>query len=75
MAITCNNLGAVYDALEDNDNAMIFYDRSLRIQEEKLGVDHAHIAFICNNLGLLHGRMGGLVVVLGLSLASQRGRC
>lgn len=64
VAITCNNLGAVYDALEDDENAMKYYNRSLRIQEEKLGVDHAHIAFICNNLGLLHGRMGNAEISL-----------
>ncbi|ETO02802.1 hypothetical protein RFI_34611 [Reticulomyxa filosa] len=52
VASSYNNLGGIYDNKEEYDKVIEYYEKSLKILQDKLGSDHIDIAASYNNLGL-----------------------
>ena len=58
MAISLNNLAALYSAQGKYAEAEPLYQRSLRIREKALGREHPDIALSLNNLATLYNNQG-----------------
>ncbi|CAH3136879.1 unnamed protein product, partial [Pocillopora meandrina] len=58
VARSYNNLGTLYKALGDTDEAKDWYKRALEIRLKKLGPEHVDVATSYNNLGTLHKALG-----------------
>jgi tetratricopeptide (TPR) repeat protein len=49
-----DNLGTTYSRQGKYDEAIAYYERSLRIKERAFGVDHINTAPTINNLGITY---------------------
>ncbi|MFB2882394.1 tetratricopeptide repeat protein [Floridanema aerugineum] len=58
VALSLNNLAALYEQMGNYAQAEPLYQRSLAILEKVLGSEHPDVAGSLNNLGLLYRRMG-----------------
>ncbi|CAF5222402.1 unnamed protein product, partial [Rotaria magnacalcarata] len=52
LATTYNNIGAVYDAMEDQHRALLYYKKALAIQEQILPSDHPDFSATYNNIAI-----------------------
>jgi tetratricopeptide (TPR) repeat protein len=60
IAIACNNLAAVRQAMGDLPGAKTHLERALAIFEKYLGAEHPSVATLVNNLGMVQKGMGDL---------------
>ncbi|ETO33322.1 hypothetical protein RFI_03784, partial [Reticulomyxa filosa] len=51
-------LGKAYDDKEEHDKAIEYYEKSLKIELDKLGVGYSSVDIICNNLGCMYEKKG-----------------
>lgn len=58
VALTCNNLAALYRAQGRYAEAEPLCLRALQIREAVLGTEHPHVAMICGNLAGLYQDQG-----------------
>jgi CHAT domain-containing protein/Tfp pilus assembly protein PilF len=58
VALSLNNLAALYEAQGKYSEAAPLYQRSLAIVEKALGKDHSDVATSLNNLALLYKKQG-----------------
>ena len=58
MAQSLNNLAELYRVMGQYAKAEPLYQRSLKIRESKLGLDHPEVAQSLNNLAILYCKMG-----------------
>jgi len=68
-ATSYNNIGDVYDAKGDYENALVEYRKALEIQLKVLGPDHPDTATSYNNIGAVYDAKGDYEM---LSLNSAR---
>jgi tetratricopeptide (TPR) repeat protein len=57
-ALTCHNLASIYEAKGEYDKAIEFYNKALKINEVKLGLDHPDTAATYNNLAGVYRAKG-----------------
>ena len=60
VAASYNNLGLVYEAMSELEQAKDYYQRALEIKINVLGAKHIDIAGSYNKLGLVHEALGEL---------------
>jgi len=60
VAISLNNLAALYEAKGDNARAEPLFQRALAIQEKTLSAEHPYVALSLNNLAALNEAKGDL---------------
>ena len=53
-----NNLGLIYDAMGEYDNALIYHNKATSIREKVLGIEHLDTADSYNHLALLYEYLG-----------------
>jgi tetratricopeptide (TPR) repeat protein len=53
-----NNIGFLYNKLDQRDKARPIYEQVLKSREEVLGPNHLHTATSLNNLAVIYERMG-----------------
>ena len=57
-AISYNNIGSVYDDLDDYGKALEYYQKALAICEKLLGTEHPDTATCYNNIGEMYRKQG-----------------
>jgi CHAT domain-containing protein len=72
VAISLNNLAALYEKQGDLDAARPLYERALRVWETALGPEHVTVAIALNNLALLLDRQGDRAAARPLVLRAGR---
>ena len=58
VAISYNNIGAVYDSLGEYAKALEYYEKSLKISLSVYGSDHPDVSHTYNNIGLVYDSLG-----------------
>ena len=57
LAMAYNNIGEVYDRMDDDQKALSSYEKALIVFEQSLPPTHRHLTASYNNIGLLYHRM------------------
>ena len=60
VAMSLNNLGALYYNMGNLPKAEEYYIKSLKIRQNLFGENHSDVATCLNNLGILYINMGNL---------------
>ena len=72
VATSYNNLGLVYKAMGELEQAKDYHQRALEIKINVLGPNHIKVATSYNDLGLVYQALGELESGQGLSSTSTR---
>jgi tetratricopeptide (TPR) repeat protein len=54
------SIGVLYDFVQDDDEAILYYERAIEMYEKLNPPDLEEIAAICNNLGFIYRSMGNM---------------
>ena len=60
----CNNLGSIYDSMEDSLTALTWYNRALEHQRKTFPADDPSLVPICSNLAMVHRSLGDYATAL-----------
>eukprot|EP00961_Rhodomonas_salina_P281744 3807119-Rhodomonas_salina.1 len=58
VATSLNNIGIVYGALGENEQALAKFEESLRIKVKNVGHDHMEVAMSLGNIGKVYETQG-----------------
>lgn len=53
-----DNIGSVYNALNEYSQALTFYEKALQIRQEILSKNHIDFAYSYNNIARVYSKMG-----------------